>query len=179
MQFRLHCHDAYTDPLGWINQPGFSVNHFCLEELTNLLKQTGNSKSTILVIDSLSWVLRHLSPPAVCKTLHQLRKGEKLSSWCRLICVLSQFLLVVIKDIKFCTINYLWKIVPYAIKGKFCSFPSFLTALFCVFIRGSCESCDWSAACWLTSEGYCRECVSLGVFSYPSCTWDKRRWSFG
>ncbi|XP_074518133.1 elongator complex protein 5 isoform X1 [Halichoeres trimaculatus] len=72
---RLHFHNAYTDPLGWTDQSACTVNQFCLEKLTHLLKQTGNIKSTILVIDSLSWVLRHLSPPAVCKTLHQLRKG--------------------------------------------------------------------------------------------------------
>lgn len=72
---RLHFHDAYTDPLGWTDHSAFTVNQFCLEEITHLLKQTGNSRSTTLVIDSLSWILRHLSPPAVCKTLHQLRKG--------------------------------------------------------------------------------------------------------
>ncbi|XP_034532352.1 elongator complex protein 5 [Notolabrus celidotus] len=72
---RLHFHNAYSDPLGWTDQPAFTVHQFCLEELTHLLKQTANSKSTVLVIDSLSWILRHLSPPAVCKTLHQLRKG--------------------------------------------------------------------------------------------------------
>lgn len=72
---RLYFHDAYTDPLGWTDHSAFTVNQFCLEEITHLLKQTGNSRSTTLVIDSLSWILRHLSPPAVCKTLHQLRKG--------------------------------------------------------------------------------------------------------
>lgn len=72
---RLHFHNAYTDPLGWTDQSAFTVNKFCSEELAHLFKQTGNSTSTTLVIDSLSWILRHLSPPAVCKTLHQLRKG--------------------------------------------------------------------------------------------------------
>ncbi|XP_054457722.1 elongator complex protein 5 [Anoplopoma fimbria] len=72
---RLHFHNAYTDPLGWTDQPAFTVHQFCLEELTRLVKQTSHSKPATLVIDSLSWILRHHSPPAVCKTLQQLRKG--------------------------------------------------------------------------------------------------------
>uniref|UniRef100_UPI0037E9384D elongator complex protein 5 n=1 Tax=Semicossyphus pulcher TaxID=241346 RepID=UPI0037E9384D len=72
---RLHFHTAYTDPLGWTDHPAFTVHQFCLEELTHLIKQKSHSKPATLVIDSLSWIFRHLSPPAVCKTLHQLRKG--------------------------------------------------------------------------------------------------------
>lgn len=72
---RLHFHDAYTDPLGWTDNPSFTVHQFCLEELTHLIKQTSHPKPAILVIDSFSWILRHLSPPAVCKTIQQLRKG--------------------------------------------------------------------------------------------------------
>lgn len=72
---RLHFHDAYTDPLGWTDNPAFTVHQFRLEGLTHLVKQTSPPRSVILVIDSLSWILRHVSPPAVCKTLQQLRKG--------------------------------------------------------------------------------------------------------
>ncbi|KAF1380605.1 hypothetical protein PFLUV_G00165620 [Perca fluviatilis] len=72
---RLHFHNAYTDPLGWTDHPAFTVHQFCLEELTRLVKQTSHPKPATLVIDSLSWILRHLSPPDVCKTLQQLRKG--------------------------------------------------------------------------------------------------------
>lgn len=72
---RLHFHNAYTDPLGWTDDPAFTVQQFCLEELTHLVKQTSHPKPATLVIDSLSWILRHLSPAAVCKTLQQLRKG--------------------------------------------------------------------------------------------------------
>ncbi|XP_037333894.2 elongator complex protein 5 [Pungitius pungitius] len=71
---RLHFHNAYSDPLGWTDQPAFTVHQFCLEELSRLVKQTSHPKPATLVIDSLSWILRHLSPPAVCATLHQLRK---------------------------------------------------------------------------------------------------------
>lgn len=72
---RLHFHSAYTDPLGWTNRSAFTVHQFCVEELTHLLKQTSHPKPVTLVIDSLSWILRHVSPPAVCKTLQQLKKG--------------------------------------------------------------------------------------------------------
>lgn len=72
---RLHFHDAYSDPLGWTDNPAFTVHQFCLEELAHLIKQASHPKPAILVIDSFSWILRHLSPPAVCKTIQQLRKG--------------------------------------------------------------------------------------------------------
>lgn len=72
---RLNFHNAYTNPLGWTDHPAFKVHQFCLVELAHLVKQTSHPKPPTLVIDSLSWILRHLSPPAVCKTLQQLRKG--------------------------------------------------------------------------------------------------------
>lgn len=72
---RLHFHNAYTDPLGWTDHSAFTVHQFCLEDLTRLVKQTSNPKPATLVIDSLSWILRHLSPSDVCRTLQQLRKG--------------------------------------------------------------------------------------------------------
>lgn len=72
---RLHFHNAYTDPLGWIDHPAFTVHQFCSEELTHLIKQTSQHKPATLVIDSLSWILRHHSSPAICKTLQQLKKG--------------------------------------------------------------------------------------------------------
>ncbi|KAM3590310.1 uncharacterized protein V6R79_007379 [Siganus canaliculatus] len=72
---RLHFHDAHTDPLGWTDNPAFTVHKFSVEELTHLVKQSAHAKPAILVIDSLSWILRHLSPTDVCKTLQQLRKG--------------------------------------------------------------------------------------------------------
>ncbi|GAA6216304.1 elongator complex protein 5 [Lates japonicus] len=72
---RLHFHNAFTDPLGWSDHPAFTVHRFTLEELTHLVKQTSQPKPAILVIDSLSWILRHVSPSAVCQTLQQLKKG--------------------------------------------------------------------------------------------------------
>ncbi|KAM9424298.1 elongator complex protein 5 [Pholidichthys leucotaenia] len=72
---RLHFHNVYTDPLGWTDHSAVTVQQFCLEELTNLIKQISQPKPNILVIDSLSWLLRHISTPTVCKTLLQLKKG--------------------------------------------------------------------------------------------------------
>ncbi|KAM3857665.1 elongator complex protein 5 [Diretmus argenteus] len=72
---RLHFHNAYVDPLGWTEHPPFTVHQFTSNELTNLLKQTHQPKPVTLVIDSLSWILRHTSPPATCSTLQQLKKG--------------------------------------------------------------------------------------------------------
>ncbi|XP_047460528.1 elongator complex protein 5 [Mugil cephalus] len=72
---RLHFHDAYTDPLGWTHHPAFTVHQFSPVELTHLVKQTSHPKAATLVIDSLSWILRHVSLPDVCKTLQQLKKG--------------------------------------------------------------------------------------------------------
>uniref|UniRef100_A0A3Q2NPZ8 Elongator complex protein 5 n=1 Tax=Fundulus heteroclitus TaxID=8078 RepID=A0A3Q2NPZ8_FUNHE len=72
---RLHVHNAYPDPLGWTDHPAFAVQQFRLEDLTDLVKQASQPKPATLVIDSLSWVLRHAAPPAVCRTLQQLRKG--------------------------------------------------------------------------------------------------------
>ncbi|KAK2899801.1 elongator complex protein 5 [Channa argus] len=77
---RLHFHNAFKDPLGWTDHPDFTVHHFNLEELTHMVQQTSHSKPATLVIDSLSLVLRHVSPPTVCKTLQQLKKGEAVRS---------------------------------------------------------------------------------------------------
>ncbi|XP_069578985.1 elongator complex protein 5 [Brachyistius frenatus] len=72
---RLHFHNAYSDPLGWTDNPAFTVQRFCFEELARLVRQTSHPKPATLVIDSLSWILRHVGPPAVCRTLQQLKKG--------------------------------------------------------------------------------------------------------
>ncbi|KAK2863135.1 hypothetical protein Q5P01_002668 [Channa striata] len=77
---RLHFHNAFTDPLGWTDHPAFTVHQFNLEDLTHVVKQTSHSKPATLVIDSLSLVLRHVSAPAVCRTLQQLKKGDAVRS---------------------------------------------------------------------------------------------------
>lgn len=72
---RLHIHDAYKDPLGWTDEPTFTVQHFCLNYITSIVKQTSQPKIATLVIDSLSWIMRHISTATVCSTLNQLKKG--------------------------------------------------------------------------------------------------------
>ncbi|XP_072315281.1 elongator complex protein 5 [Eucyclogobius newberryi] len=72
---RLHIHNAYEDPLGWTNNATFTDQHFCLNNLTQILKPNSQQKASTLVIDSLSWILRHVSTTTICSTLHQLKKG--------------------------------------------------------------------------------------------------------
>lgn len=72
---RLHIHNAYEDPLGWTKKADFTVKHFCLNDLTQVLKDTSHQNNPIVVIDSLSWILRHVCTTTVCSTLHQLKKG--------------------------------------------------------------------------------------------------------
>ncbi|RVE60547.1 hypothetical protein OJAV_G00181960 [Oryzias javanicus] len=71
----LHFHNAFADPLGWTDNSHFTVHQFSSSGLAELLKQTAQSKPATLVIDSLSWILRHVTPTAVCHTLQQLKKG--------------------------------------------------------------------------------------------------------
>ncbi|XP_077356004.1 elongator complex protein 5 isoform X2 [Festucalex cinctus] len=77
---RLHFHNAYSDPLGWNGRAAFTVDQFCVERVALLLKQSSQVKSAILAIDSLSWILRHVSPTAVCRTLQQLKNGGSVGN---------------------------------------------------------------------------------------------------
>ncbi|XP_030636582.1 elongator complex protein 5 [Chanos chanos] len=72
---KLHFHNGYTDPLGWTNCSLFTVKQFTTEHIGQLLKKSTNPKATTLVIDSLSWILRHHNPVTVCQRLHELKKG--------------------------------------------------------------------------------------------------------
>ncbi|XP_061665270.1 elongator complex protein 5 [Syngnathoides biaculeatus] len=77
---RLHFHNAYSDPLGWTDHAGFTVDQFCVEKVAQLAKQSSQVKPSVFVIDSLSWVLRHVGLPAVCKTLQQLKNGGSVGN---------------------------------------------------------------------------------------------------
>lgn len=72
---RLYIHNAYKDPLGWTKEAAFTVQHFNVNDLTQFLKLTSHQKPPVLVIDSISWILRHMCTTTVCSTLHQLKKG--------------------------------------------------------------------------------------------------------
>ncbi|XP_017327847.1 elongator complex protein 5 isoform X2 [Ictalurus punctatus] len=71
----FHFHSAYTDPLGWTKQSLFTVKHFSAKEITLLLQETQHANDSVLVIDSLSWVVRHHDTVTVCQELQKLRKG--------------------------------------------------------------------------------------------------------
>ncbi|XP_077401105.1 elongator complex protein 5 [Vanacampus margaritifer] len=77
---RLHFHNAYNDPLGWTGRAAFTVDQFCVERVTLLLKQFSQVKPAILAIDSLSWILRHVSPTSVCRTLQLLKNGGSVGN---------------------------------------------------------------------------------------------------
>lgn len=149
--FRLHFHDACTDPLGWTSNPPFTVDQFTAEDLIPLIKQTSHHKPATLVVDSLSWILRHHKPSAVCKTLQQLRKGDV--SW-----------------IFFFT---------FVVGIVFLNQGTFSWLCWYLFIRGSCESNYWSAPCRYASSGHCGKSVPLGYMCHHCCTWCQRRWNSG
>ncbi|XP_037118655.1 elongator complex protein 5 isoform X2 [Syngnathus acus] len=77
---RLHFHNAYDDPLGWTGHAAFTVDQFCVERVTQLVEQSSQVKPAVLIIDSLSWILRHVSPSAVCRTLQQLNNGGSVGN---------------------------------------------------------------------------------------------------
>uniref|UniRef100_A0A4W5QBC5 Elongator complex protein 5 n=1 Tax=Hucho hucho TaxID=62062 RepID=A0A4W5QBC5_9TELE len=62
---RLHFHNAYSDPLSWTRNSQFTVHQFTLEDIGTLLKQTPQAKAVTLIIDSLSWILRHHDPAVI------------------------------------------------------------------------------------------------------------------
>ncbi|XP_026871405.2 elongator complex protein 5 isoform X2 [Electrophorus electricus] len=70
----FHFHNAYSDPLGWTKQSSFRVKHFTTPHIIQLVNKTQNAKATILVIDSLSWVLRHHNPAVICQELQKLKR---------------------------------------------------------------------------------------------------------
>lgn len=72
---RFHFHNAYADPLGWTEQSLFTVKRFSATEIARLLQESQHAKAPVLVIDSLSWVVRHHDTVAVCQELQKLRKG--------------------------------------------------------------------------------------------------------
>uniref|UniRef100_A0A8C9TQB1 Elongator complex protein 5 n=1 Tax=Scleropages formosus TaxID=113540 RepID=A0A8C9TQB1_SCLFO len=77
---RLCFHDGYTDPLGWNDSPPLTVLQFSPGEIHALLSRSEHPKPVTLVIDSLSWVLRHHPPAVVCQCLQELRRGGAVRS---------------------------------------------------------------------------------------------------
>ncbi|KAG7464681.1 hypothetical protein MATL_G00168030 [Megalops atlanticus] len=77
---RLYFHDGFTDPLGWTECPALTVHQFTPQEISARLGHSEQPKSVMLVIDSLSWILRHHPPAVVCQRLQELRRGGALKS---------------------------------------------------------------------------------------------------
>ncbi|XP_026871406.2 elongator complex protein 5 isoform X3 [Electrophorus electricus] len=75
----FHFHNAYSDPLGWTKQSSFRVKHFTTPHIIQLVNKTQNAKATILVIDSLSWVLRHHNPAVICQELQKLKRDSAVA----------------------------------------------------------------------------------------------------
>ncbi|XP_016405605.1 elongator complex protein 5-like [Sinocyclocheilus rhinocerous] len=72
---KLHFHKGFPDPLGWTRRSSFTVERFASQHITQLIKDTQQAKASVLVVDSLSLVLRHHDPLVFCQTLQELRKG--------------------------------------------------------------------------------------------------------
>ncbi|XP_073693601.1 elongator complex protein 5 [Garra rufa] len=72
---KLHFHKGFPDPLGWTSRSSFTVDQFTSQHITQLIKDTQRAKASVLVVDSLSLVLRHHDPVVICRTLQELRKG--------------------------------------------------------------------------------------------------------
>ncbi|XP_076829525.1 elongator complex protein 5 isoform X2 [Brachyhypopomus gauderio] len=74
----LQLHNAYSDPLGWTKQSLFTVKQFTTPDITQLLSKTQKAKASILVIDSLSWILRHHDPVVICQELQKLKRDGSI-----------------------------------------------------------------------------------------------------
>uniref|UniRef100_A0A8C1F5J9 Elongator complex protein 5 n=1 Tax=Cyprinus carpio carpio TaxID=630221 RepID=A0A8C1F5J9_CYPCA len=72
---RLHFHKGFPDPLGWTCRSSFTVERFTSQHITQLIKDTQHAQASVLVVDSLSMVLRHHDPVVFCQTLQELRNG--------------------------------------------------------------------------------------------------------
>ncbi|MGH0186850.1 UNVERIFIED_CONTAM: hypothetical protein FKN15_028484 [Acipenser sinensis] len=72
---RLVFHDGYSDPLQWLGQGKLSVQDYSAQNMRNRISQSDDPKVVTLVIDSLSWLLLHTPPTAVCQSLQELSRG--------------------------------------------------------------------------------------------------------
>ncbi|XP_051754483.1 elongator complex protein 5 [Ctenopharyngodon idella] len=77
---KLHFHKGFPDPLGWMCKSSFTVDQLTSQHITKLIKDTQHAKASVLVIDSLSFVLRHHDPVVICQRLQELRKGGDIKT---------------------------------------------------------------------------------------------------
>lgn len=71
----MHFHGGFADPLGWMKRSSFTVQQFISRDIATLLTPTQQSKPAVLVIDSLSWLLRHHDPVVICRRLQEIKRG--------------------------------------------------------------------------------------------------------
>lgn len=72
---KIHFHKGHPDPLGWTCKSSFTVQQFTTQDITRLVQNTPHAKAAVLVVDSLSFVLRHHQPVVICQRLQELKKG--------------------------------------------------------------------------------------------------------
>nr|XP_022346192.1 elongator complex protein 5-like isoform X1 [Crassostrea virginica] len=75
----IRVHDGSKDLLQWNKTPGLGL-HTDVKTLILRGRVSPGTKSVAIVIDSLSPLLTHTSPPYTCKTLHGLISSEDLES---------------------------------------------------------------------------------------------------
>lgn len=76
---RIHFHKGHPDPLGWTCKSSVTVHQFTTRDITQLVQNVPHTKASVLIVDSLSFVLRHHQPVVICQRLQELKKGERLT----------------------------------------------------------------------------------------------------
>lgn len=78
-------HGGFADPLGWMKRSSFTVHQFLSDDILTLPTPTQVTKPAVLVIDSLSWLLRHHDPVVICRRLQDIKRGmHSLVLFCHL-----------------------------------------------------------------------------------------------
>lgn len=72
---RMDFHGGFADPMGWLKRSSFTVHQFLSEDILTQLTPTQLTKPAVLVIDSLSWLLRHHDPVVICRRLQDIKRG--------------------------------------------------------------------------------------------------------
>lgn len=71
---RVHIHNGFADPSEWLKRSSFTVHQFTTQYLQALSPPAQQAKPAVLVIDSLTWIIRHLDVLVVCKRLQELKR---------------------------------------------------------------------------------------------------------
>ncbi|XP_056607158.1 elongator complex protein 5 [Triplophysa dalaica] len=71
---KIHFHKGHPDPLGWTCKSSVTVHQFTTRDITQLVQNVPHTKASVLIVDSLSFVLRHHQPVVICQRLQELKK---------------------------------------------------------------------------------------------------------